>query len=601
MTSFHSGPKGYGGTDLEDAVVVPGFSHVLLPSFINDNGLPEDVEATVALFEKARVMFPNAEVRSTGYDDFVEALEAWREAQHGGKPNVRGELGNEDPPVGRAGEEVPRLPRIVGEIGDVWMYGVPSDPVRVAKFRVLIRESQAWFWEKYDGKFEKLFLAPDKMNSGAGDEVDEQLPAFVRFLILVIGNFEHTWGGAAFTLLNKPPFDKAWRNKDFDYQRKKNPILFEEEIDLQYLEQRQLQIEGPLEQILDMEIPELAGRIRAKWRAELDPDADREVGRTTSSAPHRAEDGGRRLEGAVPLPAGFEVAWGEEQQSTAMLTEQDPRATTPLVVESTRTTSTNKNSTTTARRYPPQDVLTPITVNLSDGRHVCISQHGALLSLTRCSDHHGAAPPLAGDYVYRTYSRADMKEFAREFYRSADLVDTEVGQQKPGLPADVGGEIFRPSVDRVLVGLSLPTVVVHLSMPRTAWVDYGAPKQVRLKYEFDDVLPVGGDQHAAADSPKVQKARRTVSFHVQLYTFDKRPTRLPEAQFLLFGIPTQTKKCFVRKLEQLVDVVEVIRNGSMHMHGAHAGGEEAEFVCHGENYPPVARPIGVGSSCAAMS
>ena len=65
------------------------------------------------------------------------------------------------------------LPVVTQEIGDTWIYGVPSDPVKVARYREVAALAQEW-------------LAQAKFR--AGDTTDRALLRRLRFAR------EHTWG-----------------------------------------------------------------------------------------------------------------------------------------------------------------------------------------------------------------------------------------------------------------------------------------------------------------------------------------------------------------------------------------------------------------------
>ena len=65
------------------------------------------------------------------------------------------------------------LPTIDQEIGDTWIYGVGSDPVKVARYRELARLRRSW-------------IASGKFKSGDVTDV-----ALLRKLLL---EAEHTWG-----------------------------------------------------------------------------------------------------------------------------------------------------------------------------------------------------------------------------------------------------------------------------------------------------------------------------------------------------------------------------------------------------------------------
>ena len=65
------------------------------------------------------------------------------------------------------------MPTITQEIGDTWIYGVASDPVKVARYRELARLRRSW-------------IASGKFKSGDATDI-----ALLRRLLL---EAEHTWG-----------------------------------------------------------------------------------------------------------------------------------------------------------------------------------------------------------------------------------------------------------------------------------------------------------------------------------------------------------------------------------------------------------------------
>jgi len=76
---------------------------------------PSEVDA---FFAKARKSFPGAQVVASTWDTFLEAAEQYRDS----------------------------FPVIEGEVGDSWIYGVPSDPYGHAVGRELERARQEWLW-----------------------------------------------------------------------------------------------------------------------------------------------------------------------------------------------------------------------------------------------------------------------------------------------------------------------------------------------------------------------------------------------------------------------------------------------------------------------
>jgi len=119
---------GYGGE-----VVVPGCPDALAFLHTGDNLGPPTAEEVVAAHAELATQFPGAEVRASTLDAFARAL--------------------------AASSAVADLPVVTAEIGDPWLFGAGSDPLKVAAYRRLLR---------------------------AGDR-----PAIDRRLLLVA---EHTWG-----------------------------------------------------------------------------------------------------------------------------------------------------------------------------------------------------------------------------------------------------------------------------------------------------------------------------------------------------------------------------------------------------------------------
>jgi len=132
--------KGYGGV-----VRVPGSDLAIDVEMRNDNGGPHSVEEVKKVYAELRKQFPNAKVTAASLSEIANAVEPYR--------------GN--------------LPVVTQEIGDTWIYGVPSDPVKVARYREVARLRREW-------------LAQTKIR--AGDNTDL---ALLRRLLLAV---EHTWG-----------------------------------------------------------------------------------------------------------------------------------------------------------------------------------------------------------------------------------------------------------------------------------------------------------------------------------------------------------------------------------------------------------------------
>jgi hypothetical protein len=140
--------KEYGGV-----VEIPGSGLAVAIEMRGDNGGPHSVEEIQGIYRDLRRRFPGAEVRASTLTEVADAVYPFR-----GK-----------------------LPVVRQEIGDTWIYGVPSDPIKVARFREVSRLRNAWIKQ---GQWH------------AGDAADL---ALLRRLLLVA---EHTWGTDTKTYLD---------------------------------------------------------------------------------------------------------------------------------------------------------------------------------------------------------------------------------------------------------------------------------------------------------------------------------------------------------------------------------------------------------------
>ena len=131
---------GYGGvvrvpdSDLAVAIVVR-----------DDNEGPHTVEEIHQTYSTLSAQFPNAQITPTSLTEIANAVEPYRGS----------------------------LPVFTNEIGDTWIHGVASDPLKLARYREIARLRQSWISQ---GKF------------AHGDATDV---ALLRHVLLEV---EHTWG-----------------------------------------------------------------------------------------------------------------------------------------------------------------------------------------------------------------------------------------------------------------------------------------------------------------------------------------------------------------------------------------------------------------------
>ena len=137
MVMYH---HGYGavrrvpGSDLAVAIVVR-----------DDNSGPHTLEEVAATYADLQRRFPNAQVIPTSLTEIANAIEPHKNA----------------------------LPVVTQEIGDTWIHGAASDPLKLARYREVARLRESW-------------LAQGKFRIGDATDV-----ALLRHLLLEV---EHTWG-----------------------------------------------------------------------------------------------------------------------------------------------------------------------------------------------------------------------------------------------------------------------------------------------------------------------------------------------------------------------------------------------------------------------
>ena len=171
----------YGGIAL-----VPGSDLALVTEVRGDNSGPHTPEEIDRIHAALAARFPNAEVVAANLSEMANALAPFRD----------------------------KLPVFTQEIGDTWIYGCASDPLKVARFRLLEGLRERWL---IDGRFRE------------GDATDLQL---LRHVLL---QAEHTWGTDTKTWLdfdNYNPSDlaakldtKNYKVVEFSWQEKRQDLL----------------------------------------------------------------------------------------------------------------------------------------------------------------------------------------------------------------------------------------------------------------------------------------------------------------------------------------------------------------------------------------
>jgi hypothetical protein len=131
---------GYGGV-----LAVPGADFAIAVVVRDDNSGPHTAEEIATTYADLKKSFPNAEIMPTDLTKIANAVQPYAHA----------------------------LPVVTGEIGDTWIHGIGSDPLKVARYRELCRLRETWI---RGAKF------------SVGDATDVNL---LRHLLLEV---EHTWG-----------------------------------------------------------------------------------------------------------------------------------------------------------------------------------------------------------------------------------------------------------------------------------------------------------------------------------------------------------------------------------------------------------------------
>jgi len=151
-----------------------------------DNAGPHTPEEIAKIHAELATRFPNAEIRAASLSEMANALEGHKS----------------------------KLPVVTEEIGDTWIHGCASDPLKVARYRALARLREGW-------------IRQGKMRTG--DKTDLEL---LRHALLEV---EHTWGTDTKTWLdfdNYEPADlarmldtKKYKVVEFSWIEKRQDLL----------------------------------------------------------------------------------------------------------------------------------------------------------------------------------------------------------------------------------------------------------------------------------------------------------------------------------------------------------------------------------------
>ena len=128
-----------------DVVTVPGSDVAIAIVVRDDNSGPHTLEEIEKIYADLKHRFPNAQITATNLSQIANAVQPYHK----------------------------HLPVVTQEIGDTWIHGIGSDPMKVARYREAARLRRKWLDQK---KFQ------------LGDATDL---ALLRHVLL---ETEHTWG-----------------------------------------------------------------------------------------------------------------------------------------------------------------------------------------------------------------------------------------------------------------------------------------------------------------------------------------------------------------------------------------------------------------------
>ena len=164
---------GYGG---DSTLFVLPNGVALAVAWQGDNTGPAPLDDVANFYAQVSSRYPGAKVSASTFDAFFKIAN---------EPAIKAQL-----------------PVVTEEIGDGWLYGVPSDPLKNAQFREASRQRLAC------------------INSGVCNASSPAMRAFDRLLVKVP---EHTWGVAQSWFL---PDYVNWTNAQFDKARAQQPLGF---------------------------------------------------------------------------------------------------------------------------------------------------------------------------------------------------------------------------------------------------------------------------------------------------------------------------------------------------------------------------------------
>ena len=134
----------YQGQYGEDTILPDGET-VISINFTGDNRGPHTIQQIKEIFQTARTNYPNAKIESTSLNDVAKDVQ----------------------------KMLDKIPVLTSEIGDTWIHGMGSSPLRIAHYRALSRLFTQW------------------LQTG---KLDRNHPSTIDFAVKLGLIAEHTWG-----------------------------------------------------------------------------------------------------------------------------------------------------------------------------------------------------------------------------------------------------------------------------------------------------------------------------------------------------------------------------------------------------------------------
>lgn len=407
--------SGYGS-----AFVIEGMEDSLAFGHTGDNLGPQSPNQVLDVYREMQAMFPGANVFASTLDQFAEKLESVRSS----------------------------LPVVKEEIGDTWIHGAGSDPIKISRYRELLRLRCEWLESK-------------KVNYA-----DKRFYNFNRRLLLIP---EHTWGMDEKTFLgdhenyetekfkavrglpNFKKFESSWVEKRSNIQKAVNALE-----------------DSPL-----------------------------------------AVEARHRLESVRPIKPDLSAWQKTNDKKIELQTSHFEIQINPLRIGLVSLVDRNT-------------------------RQQCVDE----------------THPL-GELTYQTFSAEDYDRFFSQYIINAAQNGDWPKEDftKPGLElAKPISKIWKPYI-RDSYRRQTPDqdeFLFHMTFENECVVNYGAPKDVYLAYQF----PLEGK-----------------SFTIDMQWFNKQACRMPEAIWMGFKpILPEGAEWKIEKLGKMISPLSVLENGNRHLH-----------------------------------